>query len=304
MRVGVDVGGTHLRVEAFGDDWKSVERLKIRVRDDMSPAGVAGQIKSALEGFSGIESLGVGLAGQMSADGSMVYNAPNLGWRNVAFKAELSTLLGLGSDRLAVVNDLNAVLWGEYVAGAAQRATDVLAAWVGSGVGGAIIADGRLVIGAGGKAGELGHVKVVAGGRRCGCGQDGCVEAYAGGVHLEKQVYALAAEHGLAGFEDPNAIDLASVDSQYRDVAVWTELWEKNTSYLALAIANAVTVLNPSLLLFGGGVLENLENFRDLTLRKVVPLVLDAAREDLRIAFGELGDGAGTLGAAALSLQP
>lgn len=304
MRVGVDVGGTHLRVEAFDDDWKSVERLKIRVRDDMSPAGVAGQIKSALEGFSGIESLGVGLAGQMSADGTMVYNAPNLGWRNVAFQAELSQLLGLSSDRLAVVNDLNAVLWGEYVAGAAQGATDVLAAWVGSGVGGAIIADGRLVIGAGGKAGELGHVKVVVGGRRCGCGQDGCVEAYAGGVHLEKQVYALAAEHGLPGFEDVNAIDLALVDSQYRDVAVWTELWERNTSYLALAIANAVTVLNPSLLLFGGGILENLENFRDLTLRKVVPLVLDAAREDLRIAFGELGDGAGTLGAAALSLQP
>lgn len=304
MRVGVDVGGTHLRVEAFDGDWKSVERLKIRVRDDMSPAGVAGQIKSALEGFSGIESLGVGLAGQMSADGTMIYNAPNLGWRNVAFKAELSQLLGLSSDRLAVVNDLNAVLWGEYVAGAAQGATDVLAAWVGSGVGGAIIADGRLVIGAGGKAGELGHVKVVVGGRRCGCGQDGCVEAYAGGVHLEKQVYALAAEHGLPGFEDVNAIDLALVDSQYRDVAVWTELWERNTSYLALAIANAVTVLNPSLLLFGGGILENLENFRDLTLRKVVPLVLDAAREDLRIAFGELGDGAGTLGAAALSLQP
>ena len=170
-------------------------------------------------------------------------------------------------------------------------ASDVLAVYVGTGVGGALVCNGRLIVGGGGKAGEVGHSKVVVGGRPCGCGGFGCVEAYAGGVHLEQMIAHAVPEYGN---------DLARADAAWADEDHIHEIWQRATDYLSIVIANACTLLNPSVLLLGGGVLENLPNYRAELLRKISPLIVEPARDELQIRFGEL-DEAGVLGAALLA---
>lgn len=302
MRVGFDVGGTHLRMHVFGDNWESVAETKVAIREDRSSTGIAMQISSLLQTVDGsLDSIGIGLAGQMSKDGTFVYNAPNLGWRNVAFVEVLARATGLEATSIRVVNDLNAVLYGEWGFGAARGFDDVLAVYVGTGVGGGLILGGHLIDGAGGKTGEIGHTKVVPGGRLCGCGEYGCVEAYSGGIHLEHQVFSVAAKEDISGFEEWNRVDLRLADDLYGKVPGITRIWEDSSNHLGLAVANAVTLLNPGLLLLGGGVLENLPRFRELALQKITPLILSAARDDLQIRFGILGDQAGALGSCLIA---
>lgn len=289
-------------MHVFGEEWESLRETKVAIRQDRSPNGLAQQIAGLLQTVDGtITSVGIGLAGQMSKDGAHVFNAPNLGWRNVAFVDVLAQITGLPQSKFRVVNDLNAVLYGEWGFGAARGFDDILAVYVGTGVGGGLLMGGNLLAGAGGKAGEIGHAKVVRGGRLCGCGEYGCVEAYAGGIHLEQQVFSVATEYELQGFATSDSVDLRLADDLYEKVPGITKIWEDSSNYLSLVVANAVTLLNPGLLLLGGGVLENLPQFRELILQKITPLVLSAARGDLQIRFGVLGDRAGTLGSCLLA---
>lgn len=310
---GFDVGGTNARLSIFDDEGQELESSKVRIRDATRPEEVAETLEGLLEEVfetsgidpSALQSVGLGLAGQMSKDGEIVINGPNLGWRDVHFADLMRGQLDerFGEVAVQVVNDLSALVWGEYLQGAVQGVDDVLAVYVGTGIGGAILSEGRLVDGAGGKAGEIGHFKVVPGGRLCGCGQRGCVEAYAGGVHLEKQVAKIAHDHQLMDvFRDEarEHVDLGRADALSRSVEPLDELWERSTDYLAITLANACTLLNPAVLLLGGGALMGCEDFRLRTLSKTTPLILEAARDDLEIRFPKLGDLAGMLGAAKL----
>lgn len=289
-------------MHVFGDNWESMSEVKVSIRQDRSPEGIARQIADLLQTVEGVlDAVGIGLAGQMSKDGKVIFNSPNLGWRNVAFADALSRVTGLNAACIHVVNDLNAVLYGEWGFGVAKGFEDVLAVYVGTGVGGGLILGGHLIEGSGGKAGEIGHCKVVPGGRLCGCGEYGCVEAYAGGVHLEHQVFSVAKHLNLSGFEVPDNVDLSYADSLYGKVPGISQIWDDASEYLGLVVANAVTLLNPGLLLLGGGILENLPHFRELTLQKITPLVLSVARDDLRIGFGVLGDKAGALGSCLIA---
>ncbi|MEZ4461569.1 MAG: ROK family protein [bacterium] len=298
MFVGVDIGGTNIRLAVFDESFATVVSVRRNVRDVTAPQDLADRLVEMLADTGvppgSVRSIGLGLAGQMSRDGKIIYNSPNLGWRDVRFAEVLGDALeGVTSAPIAVANDLNALLWGEYQAGAARGVANCMAMFVGTGVGGAMICDGELVNGAGGKAGELGHVKVARDGRLCGCGEFGCLEAYAGGIHLERQVAEI-----LGGGKD-----LAEVDASVYETPAIRELWETVTGHLSLAMANAVTLLNPEVVVLGGGIFENLPNFRDMTLRKTTPLILSACRDDVRFEMARLGDQAGMLGAALLATR-
>jgi glucokinase len=207
---------------------------------------------------------------------------------------------------IRLANDLNAILRGELAAGAVDDASDVLAVYVGTGVGGAIASDGRIVQGADGQAGEIGHDKIEVGGRLCGCGERGCVEAYAGGIHLEERVARLARERGLDGvWEDDSreSVDLAEADARSETDEAIDALWTEATDALALIVANACTLLDPGILLLGGGIVDHLDHYRRRLLSKIPPQVLEVVRTDLEIRSPELGDRAGVLGAARLAVD-
>jgi glucokinase len=312
---GFDIGGTNARLSLFDDSWQIMAEARESVREALTPEEVGQAMHRMLEDAgeeagvdpASLASVGVGIAGQLDATGSVIINAPNLGWRDIRFADMLREELeeDFGELDIRIVNDLSALLWGEHCKGAITDADNVLAVYVGTGVGGAILSNGVLINGAGGKSGEIGHAKVVPGGRLCGCGQRGCVEAYAGGVHLEKMAAEIAEREGLDAVLRPGeaiTADLFEADKLAAEGhEAFDELWETATDYLALTMANACTLLNPAVLLLGGGILDNLDDFRGRVLTKVPPLVLESARDDLEIRFPELGDEAGVFGAAKLA---
>ncbi len=289
--VGVDIGGTNLRVALVSGDGKIVTSTRVLLNDRL-PEQVSQQVAvliRQLEHDVATSNLriGVGLAAMIR--NGVVANAPNLGWRNVAFAEMLSQDLGDRSVRL--VNDLSAAAWGERAAGASRGCNEIFTVFVGTGVGSAIISRGELIDGAFGVAGELGHVKVIFdGGRRCGCGDDGCLEAYAGGAQLVLRMR----EAGISGTATQLEEQALAGNASAR------KIYFNAIEHLGLAIANQVTVLNPQMLILGGGVLMNCPTM----VQKIESIVMSrsgvAAREHLTIKIAQLGDDSGIVGAALL----
>ncbi|MGE6758604.1 ROK family protein [Corallococcus interemptor] len=305
--LGIDLGGTFARAAVVDGKGDILASAKVAVQD-RKPQGVVETIAQAAEEAvrkSGVkvDGCGVGAAGQIHKDTGVISVAPNLGWRDVPLAAMLTKRLGFD---VKVVNDLSAAAWGELHAGAGRGAQDILVVFVGSGVGSAIIADGRLVQGGGGVAGELGHIKVVPGGRLCGCGEHGCLEAYAGGHNLIAQTKELLSSGGSPVLErltngDPYTITPVTLETaaEAGDVKA-KEIHSRAAQFLAVAVANYVTVLNPSRLVLGGGVLTHCPGLKRLVLDGVQQWASRVSREGLLIADAELGDDSGIIGAALL----
>lgn len=310
--LGIDLGGTTARAALVSAEGR-ILGLDKRVLGDRSPEAVVETIARAaagameVAGSDGVRSCGVGVAGQLRGETGHIAVAPNLGWRDVPFGVMLSERLGRP---VRVVNDLSAAAWGELTAGAARGHREVFVVFVGSGVGSALISRGQLIRGARGVAGELGHIKVVArGGRVCGCGELGCLEAYAGGHNL----IALMREALMSGAAtvlrdlvdgDPSRLNPAVLEqAALTGDPVARDIYDRAAELLGVAIANQVTVLNPSQLILGGGVLLHCPEL----LRRVVEAVGArsswVSRQELRIATAELGDDSGLIGAALLSAE-
>lgn len=311
------MGGTNARAHLFDEQLQSLGGAQTRIRGAADPEQMTETLLELLIDIcdqagvepASMEAIGLGLAGQLSVDGLTVRNAPNLGWRDVPFAQLFKETLQKGAGvqpSVRLINDLNAQLWGEHLAGVVRGIQDVLAVYVGTGVGGAILSGGRLITGAGNNAGEIGHSKVVAGGRPCGCGEQGCVEAYAGGINLERRLAELldsSPDPELTTLRTGNRIDLGAADKLAIDHPSVGQIWEEATDFLALIIANACTLLNPAALLIGGGVFENCHHFRSITLQKAIPLVLAVSREVLEVRQPSLGGLSGMLGAADLAMD-
>lgn len=310
--LGLDLGGTNARAAVVAEDGTVLAAAKITLTRRDPDGAVEALAQAAREAISAagvaVHGAGIGVAGQLLGESGVVAVAPNLGWRNVPFGQLLTTALGRP---VRVVNDLTAAAWGELMAGAGRGARQVYVVYVGSGVGSAVIIDGRLYTGATGVAGELGHIKVEPGGRRCGCGGLGCVEAYAGGHNLIAQMRellestqgqgegrALAAR--VAG--DPQRLNPALLEelANAADPAS-LRLYERAASYLSLAIANQITVLNPERLILGGGVLNHAPGLKARISEAVSRWSSETSARAVRVVSAELGDDSGIIGAALLA---
>ncbi len=295
LALGLDLGGTHTRAAVVDRSTGKVVTSVKDVHSDRTPEGVVASMarvaKAAAKAAGVDEALpcGVGAAAQLNGD--VVTLAPNLGWRNIPFGALLAKQFGRP---VKVVNDLKAAAWGEFKAGVAKGHTDSYTLFVGSGIGSAIISGGRLVMGHGGVAGEVGHLKVLLeGGRKCGCGELGCLEAYAGGVQLESWMK----ENGLTG----GAVELEQ--RAHAGDAKSLELWDFASSHLAWVVANQVTVLNPGCVVLGGGVLTRCPKMVERIKQTVARRTLAASQTGLTIGLAALGDDAGVVGAAMLAAE-
>jgi len=306
--LGIDLGGTFARAAVVDDQGRIVAASKIPLAE-RSPVAVVEAIAHAAKAAvdtagTSVRSCGVGAAGQIHGESGVLAVAPNLGWRNVPLGDMLKTRLGFS---VRVVNDLSAAAWGELNAGAGRGAHDMYTVFVGSGVGSAIIANGKLVNGGGGVAGELGHIKVMPNGRRCGCGELGCLEAYVGGHNIIAQTRELLATGRSAVLMELTGGDPARVTPVTLEHAAERgdpearEIYERASLMLALAVANQVTVLNPARLILGGGVLAHCPGIRRRVLEGVQAFASNTSREGLLITDAELGDDSGLIGAALLA---
>ncbi len=292
LALGVDIGGTNARAGVVERATCTLIHTAKEALTERSPAAVVEVVGALIQRAAGEhlvpanEPVGVGFAGMLN--GSRVVNAPNLGWHDVDFGSMLAARTGRS---VRLVNDLSAAAWGEFSGGSARGVTDSLTVFAGTGVGSAIIANGRLVGGSTGVAGEFGHIKVVLeGGRPCGCGQFGCLEAYMGGARLEAWMH----EVGLSG----HATDLEKHVEQ--GVPRARELYDFAVDNLGLAIANQVTLLNPAVVVLGGGVLSNCPGMLARVTSLIARRANAAALTSARVVMAQLGDDAGLVGAALL----
>ncbi|WNG61236.1 ROK family protein [Archangium gephyra] len=306
--LGIDLGGTFARAAVVDAKGNIIASAKMAL-GERSPSAVVESIahaaKAAVDAAGmPVQGCGVGAAGQIHGESGVLAVAPNLGWRNVPLGELLRTRLGYP---VRVVNDLSAAAWGELNAGAGRGSQDMYTVFVGSGVGSAIIAGNKLVTGGGGVAGELGHIKVVPNGRRCGCGELGCLEAYAGGHNLIAQTRELLAtgrSHVLMELTGGDPARVTPVTLEQAADAGDTEareIYERASLMLAIAIANQVTVLNPARLILGGGVLTHCPGIRRRIVEGVQAFASTTSREGLLISDAELGDDSGLIGAALLA---
>ncbi|MFL5320672.1 MAG: ROK family protein [Myxococcaceae bacterium] len=308
LSLGIDLGGTFARAAVVEASGRLVSAAKTALQN-RSPEGVVATIHAAAveamkaAGNPAVSACGVGVAGQLEGDHGVIAVAPNLGWRNVPFGKLLSDSLGRP---VRLINDLRAAAWGEFVAGAGQGCSDMLVVFVGSGVGSAIISGGRLVVGASNVAGEFGHVKVVTRGRSCGCGEQGCLEAYAGGHNLIAQMREAVAggPTALAALcsGNPSVLTPAHLEeaAEMKDGAALAII-ERAGDYLALAVANYVTVMNPTRLVLGGGVLTHAPTLRRRVTEGIAAYTNASARRAVHVVTAALGDDAGIIGAGLLA---
>ncbi|MDS1270294.1 ROK family glucokinase [Lipingzhangella sp. LS1_29] len=311
LTIGVDIGGTKVAAGVVTPAGQVLDRERRETPDrSKSPRDVEETIVAAVLSLSQrypVAAVGVGAAGFVDVDRSTVLFAPHLAWRNEPLRDALTARLGRP---VVVENDANASAWAEIRMGAGQGHTDVLVVNLGTGIGGAIVREGRLQRGYSGLAGEFGHMVVVPGGHRCECGNRGCWEQYASGNALTRDARELVAAdspvaEGLirAVDADPERITGPLVTQLARagDRAC-AELLDDAGGWLGLGLANLAAAFDPELIIVGGGVSDAddllLGPARRTYLRN---LTGRGFRPQAPVRAAALGNDAGMIGAAELA---
>jgi glucokinase len=308
--IGIDLGGTKVfGIVHHGEKVKKDAKRKTPLSG--GPAAVVDTIADViadLGGTEGIKGVGVGAPGAVDHEAGVVLRAPNLaGWEEN--DVPLASLLSkaLGGIPVHLDNDANVGTLAEHREGAGQGASDVLGIWVGTGVGGGLVLDGRLRRGGTGFAGEIGHTVVHPGGRPCGCGGLGHLEAYAGRASMEREARDRAA-HGrpnklaeLAGNGRMTSSVWARALEARDQVAV--ELIDTAVAALGVAVANAITLLDLDAVIVGGGLADRLGPTFVGRIEQAARQQIFAQGSAARIVPAALGDQSGALGAALMAAE-
>ncbi|ASW57871.1 glucokinase [Plantactinospora sp. KBS50] len=310
LSIGVDVGGTKVAGGVVDESGAVLTQIRRDTpADDVAKTrDIIVEVATELATGRQIEAVGIGAAGWIDANRSTVLFAPNIAWRDEPLRDYVSAAVGLP---VIVENDANVAAWAEFRFGAARAADDSMVMFtIGTGVGGGIVLGGELLRGAHGIAGELGHVLAVPEGHLCGCGRLGCIEQYASGSALVRFARSGARQEParatalleLAG-GDPEAITGRMVTSaaQAGD-PVSAEAFAQLGRWLGMTMADLAQILDPQLLVVGGGVIEA----GDLLLGPTNRSYRESLAQRGRIAVAEirpaeLGNTAGVVGAADLA---
>jgi glucokinase len=315
--LGMDLGGTKILASVVSSEGIIVAEAKLKTKPKEGPDAVIERMiraaRKALE-KGGIElkdvlGMGVGAPGPVDPESGIVYHPPNLsGWNEVALGPRLAENLGIPA---FVDNDVNLGTLGEHALGAGQGTTDMVGVFVGTGVGGGLILDGKLRSGFRHAAAEVGHTIVLADGPVCGCGKRGCLESVASRTAIDRDIRLGIAAGRQSLIPDLTGGHLDRLTSgvlakawQQGDPLV-TEILTKARWYLGLLTASIVNLIDPEMVVLGGGVIEALgEEFLD-PLRVIARqyFIQQADADRVQIVTARLGDDAGVLGAAVLARQ-
>jgi len=310
--LGIDIGGTNLVVGSVAEDGGALVALRSEPTrpeagaDDVLARLVAlarGVIAQTRAEVPAAEFLGVGIGspGPLDTKRGIVLLTPNLGWTDMPLRDRLGEALGLPA---ALDNDANCAVLGEAWIGAARGARHAIGITLGTGIGGGIIIDGRLFHGASDCAGEIGHMSIDGDGRRCKCGNYGCLEAYASGPAIARRAVEsieVGAPSSLAGMAGG---DLARITAQTVYEAaragdpLAVKVVDETAHYLAVGIANLINAFNPDVLVICGGVTRAGEHLLAPLRLGVAQRAFKPAVAACRIVLGELVDTAGVYGAA------
>ena len=312
LTIGVDVGGTKIAAGVVDTEGRILQQLRVS-----TPAATAASVEQGiveavlrLKAEHEIRAVGVAVPGFVDERRSVLRFTPNLPMRNRPLREFLTPQLGVET---VIENDANAAAWGEFQFGGGKDVDDMVLITVGTGLGGGIIEDGVLRRGAFGSAAEIGHMRMVPGGHLCGCGNHGCWEQYTSGRALVREARLLAQVTPVPAARlleladgNPGAITggMISRAANEGDPAALTLVAEVGR-WLGEGIADVACMLDPAIVVVGGGVSE----LGELLLKPareafVSQLSAGAYRPQLTISAATLGNDAGLIGAADLARRP
>ncbi len=315
--VGLDMGGTNIRTAAVSAGGEVLLMRRGPARATSSAAEIVENIATqilALEkaahqhGLGRARALGVAVPGPLDLTTGTVIAAPHVkAWRSFPLRQRLEARLGR---KVVVENDANAWALGEFWRGAARGRKDVVLLTLGTGVGGGIIVDGRIVHGRIGMAGELGHVTVEPDGMRCDCGAVGCLEAYASASGMRGLVEkALGLERGAplpeALLDEGGDFSVRRMTAEARlGNALARSVFEIAGRYLGIALASFINIFDPEMIVIGGGVGGALPFMRRAMSREIRARAFRASAAQARIVRAALGPRGGVVGAAYAAISP
>jgi glucokinase len=302
--VGIDIGGTSVRAAAVTDHGEPLAEIV----EPTPPTAAAAEdllagMTAHLAAGRDVTAVGLAVAGFVSSDCRRVMFAPHLAWRDAPLPELLAERIGL-----PVVMDhaVNCAAWAEHRSGAAAGAAVSLVIAVGTGIGAGLVVDGRLYRGRYGVAPELGHVTLVPGGRPCPCGKSGCLERYCSGTALVDDVaerIAQGAATPLANQQDHltgRAVHAAARAGDPVALAALSELGRR----LGAAMALAADVLDPEIIVIGGGVSAAADLFLPVARSELrEQLTGNEFRPQSRVAVARYGSAASTIGAALIAAE-
>ena len=318
-RIGVDLGGTNIAVGLVDSDFKIVSKLSCPTGADRAPEEIVADMASLCKklcavnsvDIEDIDAIGIASPGIAETATGIVRYANNLPFRNFPICKLLSELTGVAD--VTVANDANAAAWGEAVAGAAKGSANSVMITLGTGVGGGIIIDNKIYAGFNAAGGELGHIVIEHNGRRCSCGRKGCWEAYSSASALIAMTKEKLAECDAEG-RDTVMHELVRKKGKVSGVTAFdamrlgdragAEIVEKYVSYLACGLANIINIFQPEIISLGGGVSNEGQPLIDALMPTIQKEQYGGGvvkQTKLRIA--KLGNDAGIIGAAALSIE-
>lgn len=303
---GVDIGGTTVKLGLFDVEGNVLDKWEIPTRTEESGSlilpDIADSIREKMKQIDreSVAGVGVGAPGPVDSEG-MVHRAVNLGWGTFSIKDTLEDLLNMP---VMAGNDANVAALGEMWMGGGQGCKDLVVVTLGTGVGGGIIINGKMLTGATGAGGEIGHIHVEDSEEEiCGCGNKGCLEQYSSATGITRLANRLLASSNKDSILRSGEVSAKTVfDAVKSSDALALEVAEKFGKYLGDALAGIACVVNPEAIVIGGGVSKAGEILIDFIRPHYEKNVFHGSRQ-VKFSLATLGNDAGIYGAAKLVLD-
>lgn len=304
--IGIDLGGTNVKMGLVSEKGAVKKRLifkTLKTRDyKVLLKTIEDGIKELLSKIPKKDILGIGFGvpGFVNYDKGLVHKLVNIpGWRNIPLRKIINKNTKL---RTFVDNDVNCMVLGEVAFGAGKGKENVVGITLGTGVGGGVVIEGKLYRGSSFTAGEVGHITLIKDGPKCNCGNNGCLEALVGNNYIISRVkkdIKKGQKTKIKGEITPKSLFCAARAGDKYAKSIWKETGE----YIGIALSGVVNMLNPELIIIGGGVSKAgsllIKSIRDTVRKRSVAV----AKDIVKIKTSKLGNDAGVLGAAALVID-
>jgi len=313
--IGIDLGGTFIKFCLLGETGEATGFFQLPTPNEGGPDAVIQQMVGGAERLlktndverGDILGVGIGSPGPLDLEAGVVRDMPNLpGFSNVPIRDSVGEALDMPA---VLENDANAAAFGEHLCGAGEGLGDMVLLTLGTGVGGGIVIDGRVLHGAHGMGAELGHMIIVPDGEQCNCGQRGCVEKYCSASNLAQYAMEQVSQRGTGSVLAEVMQAKGSLEA--RDVqealavgdSLAGELWDRTMYYLALACVNICRIFDPDEVVLAGGMTKAGDHLIEPIRRHVSELNWSMSKPLTKIAIARLGNDAGVIGAAGVAMQ-